>query len=117
MLENAEIFADGRGVISVCLLSDLEACGATMDQTDTCIDRLRSIGGVEVAALIKEKEDGVFKVSMRSKDFVNVAELCARFGGGGHQRAAGANFYEPLTECWPKLKEACIKALEGYKQG
>ena len=111
VLSNAEIFAGGKAVISACLLADLEAVGAEEDQTDTCIDRLRSIEGVEVAALIKEKEEGFFKLSMRSKDYVNVAKLCAEFGGGGHERAAGAHFHEALSSCWPKVKEACIKAL------
>ena len=58
-----------------------------------------------------EKEEGFFKLSMRSKDCVNVAKLCAEFGGGGHERAAGAHFHEALSSCWPKVKEACIKAL------
>ena len=47
------------------------------------------VEGVEVGVTIKEKEPGKFKVSMRSAESVNVSELCAKLGGGGHIRAAG----------------------------
>ena len=113
VVEHAELFCGGKAVISTCLLSDMEACGANQDQTDTCIDRLRSIEGVEIAAIIKEKSDGVFKLSMRAKDYADVAAICKGFGGGGHERAAGANFEIPLRECLPMVKAAVEKALEG----
>jgi len=43
-----------------------------------------------VGAAIREKEDGSYKISMRSHEPVDAAALCARMGGGGHVRAAGA---------------------------
>lgn len=116
VLENAELFAGGKAVISACLLSDIESCGADQDQTDTCIDRLRSIAGVEIAAIIKEKSEGEFKLSMRAKDYANVAAICRGFGGGGHERAAGANFNIPLSECWPMVKAACERELESKEK-
>jgi len=50
----------------------------------------RSIEGVEVAfALIEKPEEGVFKVSLRSKGKVDVAKVAERLGGGGHKYASG----------------------------
>lgn len=42
----------------------------------------------EVAVLFKETVDG-FKVSLRTKTYLNASEICSEFGGGGHVRAAG----------------------------
>jgi bifunctional oligoribonuclease and PAP phosphatase NrnA len=52
------------------------------------VDYPRFISGVEIGVLIKEIEDGYYKVSLRSNDWVNVAELASHFGGGGHPKAA-----------------------------
>lgn len=62
------------------------------EHLETIIDVPRSIGGVEVAFSVRQpEEDGFFRVSMRSVSDVDVAAICARFGGGGHVRAAGCS--------------------------
>ena len=60
----------------------------------------RIIEGVEVGVLIKEtdgekledKANREFRISLRSNDYVNVAEIASQLGGGGHVRAAGCKF-------------------------
>jgi phosphoesterase RecJ-like protein len=43
-----------------------------------------------VAVAIRQpKAEGVYRVSMRSSCDVDVAAICAEFGGGGHIKAAG----------------------------
>ena len=60
------------------------------EHLETIIDIPRSISGVEIAFAIKQPEqNGVFRVSMRSSCDFDVARVCAKFGGGGHVRAAG----------------------------
>lgn len=58
--------------------------------TDLVIDPLRSLVGVEVVAILKERFDGTVKVSMRAKGDVDVQRIASTFGGGGHKKAAGA---------------------------
>ena len=65
------------------------------------------IEGVEVAALFKESKGGI-KVSLRSKEQVNVAKVAELFKGGGHVRAAGL-FYEGTIEA---IKDRLEKILE-----
>lgn len=55
------------------------------------------IDSVEVAALIKETENGV-KVSLRSKSFVDVRKVAEEFGGGGHIRAAGLSLNTTVAQ-------------------
>lgn len=65
------------------------------------------IEGVEVVALFKEAKGGV-KVSLRSKEKVDVAKIAERFNGGGHVRAAGL-FYEGTISA---IREKLNKILE-----
>jgi len=53
------------------------------------IDTVRTADVAEVACVLKELPEGVYKVSMRSKGGANVGAVCESFGGGGHAFAAG----------------------------
>ena len=55
------------------------------------IDHIRAIEPVVVACVFEEIEPELTRISLRSKsDKVNVNEIAAQFGGGGHPAAAGA---------------------------
>ena len=88
-VERAIVFADGKAVISWCTQDDLKAYGARMEHSEMCIDRIRSISGVEAAAFIREKADGSLKVSLRSKSYADVNAAARALDGGGHLRASG----------------------------
>lgn len=50
---------------------------------------LLAIDGVRIAILFRELADGRIKVSLRSKDSLDVHRLAIEFGGGGHRNASG----------------------------
>ena len=52
----------------------------------------RNIMGVEVGVIIIEKDPREFKISLRSNEYANVAEIAGQLNGGGHIHAAGCNF-------------------------
>ena len=83
------------GSISQTALRD---SGATTDQADSAIDQLNTLRDQELAILFKEAGPRVTKISIRSRDRIDAAELAARFGGGGHKRAAGMELALPLKE-------------------
>jgi phosphoesterase RecJ-like protein len=83
------------GSISQAQLRD---SGASTDQADSAIDQLNTVRGQELAILFKEAAPRLIKVSIRSRDQIDAAELAARFGGGGHRRAAGIEMRVPLKE-------------------
>lgn len=73
----------------VCITkSDRDTLGLELEFFETAIDVVRSLDGVEIAVAVKELDDGSFKASLRSTSF-DVSALCAKFGGGGHTKAAG----------------------------
>lgn len=111
-LRTMTTLSGGKGVIAYVTQEMLKETGARSDETEGIVQKLRSIAGVEVAALMKETDDGRIKVSMRSKKYVDVAEIAAGFSGGGHVRAAGCTFYCGLTEAFDKLKEKITDSLE-----
>jgi phosphoesterase RecJ-like protein len=91
--------------------SMLEATGASMEQSDEFATYPRMIDGVEVAALFREVEGELIKISLRSKDFVDVSELARSMGGGGHSRAAGIRMRTSIGEAKKRLRSAIEQAL------
>lgn len=100
--KNTKFFHDGKTAICVITKEMQEKFGASDEDLSNISSQLRCIEGVIVSATIKEK-DGVFRLSLRSKDFVDVAEICGHFGGGGHIRAAGATSPLELNETEKEL--------------
>ena len=85
---SGEFSATGKTIRSLTQ-EMIDKTGATDGDMNNISSLLRSIYGVSTAVALKDK-NGVIKISMRSDDSVNVADLCGLFGGGGHARAAGA---------------------------
>ena len=87
---------------------------AKEEDTEEFIDYGLSIKGIETAAIIKEREDGILKVSLRSKNNVPVRELAAKYGGGGHRTAAGFSVKKEIEPFKKELKKELEKLVEKY---
>lgn len=92
----------------------MESTGATEDDSDGIINYPLTVGEVEAVAFFRELSNSTFRISLRSKNRVNVARVAELFGGGGHCNAAGftvsANFDELSREVIERLKEAVASA-------
>ncbi len=92
----AQILADlhfeekGRLVWFIITRAMLNATGTQPHDTEGFADFPRTIDGVQVCLMFLETKDGKVKVSFRSKGKHVINGLASRFGGGGHQYAAGA---------------------------
>jgi phosphoesterase RecJ-like protein len=73
----------------------------------------RSLCTVEVSAVLREEpgEDKKVKVSFRSKGSANVEKIAAVFGGGGHEKAAGATIPGTIEEVKAKILPLLEKAV------
>lgn len=71
----------------------------------------RSLDGVKVAMLLREEGSGVVKVSLRGKGEVPVNRIAGRFGGGGHENAAGCTVPGSLDEAAAVMLSAIREAL------
>jgi phosphoesterase RecJ-like protein len=112
LLNTLEISADGKIANwelrdAVRLKLDLQP-----DDSEGLIDLIRAVKGVRVAAFFEELEGGKIRVSMRSKDRgVNVCDVAAKFGGGGHALAAGIRMAGPLEDAKAAVLAALGEAL------
>ncbi len=78
----------GRLAWTVAGSADFNQFGATEEDADEVVHDMLRIGTVEVAVLLRESAKD-YRVSLRSRDSVDVASLAREFGGGGHERAGG----------------------------
>ena len=88
-LLNSRLLLDGKMIASFITMEEMKQYHVLPKHLDGIVNQLRVTKGVEAAVFLYENEDGSYKVSTRSNGLVNVAELAVRFGGGGHERAAG----------------------------
>lgn len=102
-LANLEVDAGGKLAWITLGMDDFKAAGATIDDIAGLVDYPRSIDGVEIAFFAFEDEPRSTKVSFRSKAVADMNVLAARFGGGGHVRAAGALIREDLATAKARL--------------
>lgn len=107
-LESLETYFDNKLAIIQVTDEMLLETGTKMEDTEGIISFIRDIEFVELAIMLKEFEKDQIKVSMRSKEYVDVSELCSKFNGGGHVRAAGCTIYNSLDFA----KEALIEELK-----
>lgn len=106
---------DNKTIASVYIDKSMFAeSGACREDTEGLVNIPRSLKGVEVALLLREEgdKDGSFwKVSLRSKGEVDVAEIAEAFGGGGHKRAAGCSVIGGLNEVKKKIYSSIREVL------
>lgn len=97
-------------VVSRKMILDSQADESELDGVSTIP---RQIEGVEIGITLREKEDGKYKVSMRSGETVDVSKICGLLGGGGHMRASGCLVEGGREEAIRKTVQA-VAAYTGW---
>lgn len=98
-------YRDGKLVFAVITRDMIRRSGATKDDFD---DLASLAGRSEDSVLnvtIREQEDGSSRVSVRSNPGISSSAICAAFGGGGHDMAAGCNIACPPEKAIELLLE------------
>lgn len=90
-LLKSELHLDGKCISSVITKAEMDEYDVMPKHLDGIVNQLRITKDVEVAVFLYETENGEYKVSMRSCEYVDVAKIAVSFGGGGHVRAAGCS--------------------------
>lgn len=103
--------AGGRIAVIAVTLDMLARANADESELEGIAAKPLTIDGVDIGITLKERDDGSIRVSMRSTDKANVSEICQRFEGGGHIRAAGCRIWDNLESAERKLVAACEAAL------
>lgn len=88
MLTGMRYFKDGRISVNIVTQAMLDECGADENDCDDLAGIAGKAKGSLIGLTIREVAEGS-KVSARSKPGINVSDVCAVYGGGGHAMAAG----------------------------
>lgn len=107
-MNSIEYFDDDRIAVVFVTKDDMEITKAAKADADGIVEFVRDIDTVELAVLLKEKDDCI-KLSLRSKSFIDCTEIASKFNGGGHIRASGGTIYSTDLE---KAKRDVVKFAE-----
>ena len=110
-LRNLKIRCNGKLAVISADRGAFERAGAGPEDTEEIVNIPRSIAGVEAVAYFKQWEDGVVRVSLRSRGDVNVRAVAETFGGGGHVNAAGCAIQGELSQVEQDVASAVAAAL------
>ncbi len=89
-------YADGRVALNAIPRALVDELGLIEDDLDDIAGFGRGMEGVEIGVMLRQVEDGAWKVSVRTSPAFDAARICARFGGGGHRGAAGGTLHQDL---------------------
>lgn len=102
---------DGTAIVKVTRRM-FEETSTSPDDTEHFVEFPRIMKDVQVSILFREIDDTHYKISLRSKDDINVARVAEVFGGGGHKNAAGcrikADFETAKKEILTQVKRFCM---------
>ena len=106
--KNVKLLCDGTLAIVMFTKAMREENDITDEDIGDIVNCIRSIEGVKVAVSIKQttNDENKYSISSRSNCDIDVSKACAKIGGGGHVRAAGATLYANSSE------EAFAKIVE-----
>lgn len=111
VMNSLETYLDDKCAIIAVTADMIKETGLSKEEFEGLASLPMQIQGVEVGVTIKEKEPGKFKISMRSAEKANVAEICGKLGGGGHVRAAGCSMEGDLRQVKLKVLSVIAPAL------
>jgi len=112
-LGSIEFHHQGKVGMMTISLEMFKKAGAGESDSERFVDYPRSVSGVEIAALIRERDKDDYKFSLRSNGRANVAELASRFGGGGHAMAAGFEGHGSISALKRDLMKEAVRFLDG----
>ena len=102
---------DGRIAMTLITRDMIRASGAGKDDFDDLAGLCGRAEGSDLQITIREQDDGASRVSVRSNPGISSCAICAAFGGGGHELAAGCNIACPPEKAAELLMEVVNELL------
>ena len=111
VIDIMEYYLGGKVTVIAITKQLFDSLGIDSNDLDGCASLPLQVEGVEVGITIKEKAPDSYKISMRSTGDVNVSQICATLGGGGHAKASGCAIEGNLEDVKKILVEAVRKGM------
>lgn len=97
-ISNINFYHDNK--LGIAKISDeiVKKYDTNINDVEGIVEFIREINEVEVSCVLKEYNSELTKVSLRAKNDVDVSILSAKYGGGGHAKAAGFQLNENIND-------------------
>lgn len=115
VLDSMKFYLDDRCAVVYIMREMIAESGACEDDLEGLAAIPRQIEGVLVGVTLREKKSGEYKVSLRTQEPVNAAQICALFDGGGHACAAGCTLAGPAELATERIVAAIGDYLDQGK--
>ncbi len=115
-LSRCKFLENRRIVWSIVKKRDFKKVNGKDGDVDAVADEMRAIKDVKIVVLFRERDEKRLRVSLRSKGDINIANLAASYGGGGHYEVAGCsipNKIEAINELLGRAKMFLVKRKNG----
>ncbi len=112
--DKIEIDHEYKIITTFITKEDLLKVNATSNDLDDIVSYLINTKNMEVAIFAYEKENGICKASLRSRE-VDVNKIASNFGGGGHLRASGCRGYGKAEKFLKKVVEKAKEEIDNEK--
>lgn len=111
-LNHAERFCNGKLVIAYETLEETKQYGQEGRDSDLLYQALLSCENVQACVFIRQETEYSCTIGFRSHDDIDVSEIAAKFGGGGHKNAAGMSCDGKIETLIPKIVQEFSKAFQ-----
>ena len=112
-LDSMRFYYGDRCAIMIIDNEMMARSGAVENDMEGLAPIPRQIEGVWVGVTLRQKEDGGFKVSIRTGNHADASAICAVMGGGGHACAAGCAIHAPREEAVRRILDAVAQSVPG----
>ncbi len=112
VLDTAEYHFDDKCMILCITAAMQEKTGCSGPDLEGITVISRCVEGVIAGVTLKQTGSDTYKVSLRTYEPLNAAEICKALGGGGHKNAAGATLSGTLNEVKEQILEAVKHQME-----
>lgn len=109
IIDNAKFF--DKKAFAIASKDLVNKHGVQMGDAESIVNKLRDLKEVNVSMIVKEYDDGEYKVSMRSKT-TDVAKVARDNGGGGHIKASGFSIFDESLEAASEKALAILKEID-----
>lgn len=111
LLSKAERYLDGKLVITYETLEDTKKYGSEGRDSDALYQLLLSSQDVEAAVFLRQDTISTCTGGFRSVDKIDVSQVAAKFGGGGHKNASGMSTDGKIENLIPLIVKEFAKII------
>jgi phosphoesterase RecJ-like protein len=113
VLNAMQVTPSGRAAIVYLDHAMARAAGGTYDDTDGLVNEALTVKEIQAVVFFKQSEGHTYRVSLRSKDDIDIGAIAREFGGGGHRNAAGCTVSGDIDALRRTFVEKMELAIDG----